>query len=46
MGRLADGDQPYLIESQRLLYIQCGAQVAVVDGIEGAAEYTDHKAGY
>ena len=42
MWRVTQRDQPDLFQPQGLLYIQCSSQVAVVDGVKGAAEYPDH----
>ena len=40
MRRIAGGEEADFLQAQRLQQFECGAQVAVVDGIEGAAEDT------
>lgn len=42
MRRLTAGDETQLIQAQRFPHLKSGTQMPEVDGIEGAAEDTEH----
>ena len=43
MGRVPQGYQAHFVQYESLLYLQRGAQMSEVDGVEGTAQYADQE---